>query len=93
MQCPNCTERFPSEGILRRHREHEHAAEFAAELQREAEEREQKNVVVEEDERFTRECFLKATGRRKSAPSLYPQFPSDAQPLAPWDREAADIDA
>ncbi len=93
MNCPDCTERFPSEGILRRHREHDHPEEYAADVQRAEDERAQKTAAIEEDNRFTKDGFLKATGRRKSAPSLYPQFPSATQPMSPWDREAADLDS
>jgi hypothetical protein len=51
-------------------------------------------AAVEEDSRYTKDGFLRATGRRKSAPSLFPEFPSEAQPMPPWEveRQALDID-
>lgn len=81
--CPDCTEEFPSDAILHRHRVFEHPDA----VEREAAERAQAREQDAEDDRFTPDGFLKATNRRRGRPSLFPAFPAPEAEAPPWERE------
>jgi hypothetical protein len=90
MNCPDCNAPpFPSEAILQRHREFEHPEEYAADREAAAKAAAEKKAAAGEpdpDDRFTKDGFLRRTGRRTERPSLFPSFDL-AAPASPWDEE------
>lgn len=94
LTCPYCNEPYPSEAILLRHRQEDHAEEVAAEGSaiRAAEE-----TVATAEGRYTNDGFPRRTGAKQAPPTdpaslLGGLFPS-ADPgaaLSPWDRELQD---
>ncbi len=86
LTCPHCDQPFPSEAILLRHRQEDHAEEEAAvagSAVRAAEE-----AAAEEGRLTTDDGFLRRRGvPQEPTDYLGSLFPKREQPLPPWERE------
>jgi len=86
---------MPSEAILLRHRQEDHAEEYTASLEAEGSARAAQEAALTEEGRLTKDGFLRRTGARRQTLPTDPStllgglFPS-ADPgaaLPPWERE------
>jgi hypothetical protein len=88
LTCPHCNEPFPSEAILLRHRQEDHAAEEAEAAG--SSDRAAKEAVRQEEGRLTPDGFLRRAGARREPTdylgSLFPSCDPGAA-LPPWERE------
>jgi glycerophosphoryl diester phosphodiesterase len=79
-RCSYCPEVFGHAGIAHRHEEWTHPEEVAAAKEAAAAERAAEKEAVEQDDRFTKDGFLKATNRRTERPSIFPEMPPGEKP-------------